>query len=235
MSINTLCAAFRKIAVGRINTIATARCYSTQQSNCDANVISRLTSNSHGILDGTKSDGIKFIPGTLSIDFGIRTNGNLIKNIIEMPVTKIPPLQEPVKRLPIRYDLPISEKSIDLPTSGEIFEKHAVRLIVIRRKKMKKHKRRKLRKKMKFVLAKLRHKRNVKREKLFQAELVGKIKEAQAFDARVYVKERLDILNKERMPRTFRGEILPAEMIKQFIYEKRARKEAKRNKPRLTL
>ncbi|XP_050460375.1 uncharacterized protein LOC126856152 [Cataglyphis hispanica] len=234
MSINTLCAAFRKIAVGRISTIATARCYSTQQSNCDVNVISRLTSNSHGI-DSTKTIDIKFIPGTLNIDFGIRTNGNLIRNIIEMPVTKIPPLQDPVKRLPIRYDLPISEKSIDLPTNGEIFEKHAVRLIVIRHKKMKKHKRRKLRKKMQFIWAKLRHKRNVKKEKVFQAELINKIKQAQAFDAKVYIKEKLNILNKERIPRTFRGEILPAEMIKKFIDEKKAKQEAKRNKPRLIL
>lgn len=199
------------------------------------NVISRLTPNSHNILDSTNSDDIKFIPGTLNIDFGIRTNGNLIKNIIEMPVTKISPLQEPVKRLPIHYDLPISEKSIDLPTNGKIFEKQAVRLIVIRRKKMKKHKRRKLRKKMQFIWAKVRHKRNVQREKLFQAELINKIKQAQAFDAKVYVKERLNILNKERIPRTFRGEILPAEMIKKFRDEKKAKLEARRNKPRLTL
>lgn len=202
------------------------------------NVISRLTSNSHGILDGTKSDGIKFIPGTLNIDFGTRTNGNLIKNIIEMPVTKISPLQEPVKHLPIQYDLPISEKSIseiDLPTNGKIFEKQAVRLIVIRHKKMKKHKRKKLRKKMQHIWLKIRHKRNVKREKLFQAELIDKIKQAQAFDARAYVKERLDILNKERIPRTYRSEILPAEMIKKFLDEKKAKRQAKRNKPRLTL
>lgn len=152
-----------------------------------------------------------------------------------MPIAKIPPLQEPVKRLPIRYDLPILEKSIDLPTNGEIFEKHAVRLIVIRRKKIKKHKRRKLRKKMQFIWAKLRHKRNVKKEKVFQAELVNKIKQAQAFDAKVYIKERLNVLNKEKIPRTFRGEILPAEMIKKFIDEKKAKQEAKRNKPRLIL
>ncbi|XP_029175965.1 uncharacterized protein LOC114944284 [Nylanderia fulva] len=232
MSINTLCAAFRKIAVGRISTVAATR-YSTHQLNCD--VIFRLTSNNHGIPDSTKSDGIKFIPGTLNIDFGIRTNRNLIRNIIEMPVAKIPPLQEPVKRLPIQYDVPTLEKSIDLPTSGQIFEKQAVRLIVIRRKKMKKHKRRKLRKKMKFVWAKLRHKRNVKREKLFQAGLIDKIKQAQAFDAKEYVKERLNILNKEKIPRTYRGEIIPTQMIKQFRDEKKARKEALRNKPRLTL
>lgn len=152
-----------------------------------------------------------------------------------MPVTKISPLQEPIKRLPIQYDLPILEKSIDLPTNGKIFEKQAVRLIVIRRKKMKKHKRKKLRKRMHFIWLKIRNKRNLKKEKLFQAELIDKIKQAQAFDARVYVKERLDILNKERIPRTFRGEILPAEMIKKFRDEKKAKLEAKRNKPRLTV
>lgn len=199
------------------------------------NIISRLTSNSHNILDNTNSDDIKFIPGTLNIDFGIHTNGNLIKNIIEIPVTKISPLQEPVKHLPIQYDLPISEKSIDLPTNGKIFEKQAVRLIVIRHKKMKKHKRKKLRKKMQFIWAKVRRKRSVQREKLFQTELINKIKQAQAFDAKVYVKERLNILNEERIPRTFRGEILPAEMIKKFRDEKKAKLEARRNKPRLTL
>lgn len=108
-------------------------------------------------------------------------------------------------------------------------------MIIIRRKKMKKHKRKKLRKKMKFEWEKIRNRRNQKREKLFQAELMDKIKEAEAFDAKEYVNERLNILNKERLPRTYRGEILPAQMIKQFLDEKKARKDAKRNKPRLTL
>lgn len=184
---------------------------------------------------GTESiHSIKFVPGTLNIDFGMPASGGLIRNIIEMP-TKIPPLQEPAKRLPIQYDSPVSEKSVDLPTNGRIIEKQAVRMIIIRRKKIKKHKRKKLRKKMKFEWAKIRIKRSQKREKLFQAELISKVEKAEAFDAKEYVNEKLNILNKERLPRTYRGEILPAEMIKQFLDEKKAKKDAKRNKPRLTL
>jgi len=159
----------------------------------------------------------------------------LIRNIIEMPITKISPLQEPAKRMPIRYDSPVPVKSVDLPTNGIIFNKQAVNMIKIRHKKMKKHKRRKLRKKMAILWAKIKLKRNQKKEKLFQTELIGKVKEAQEFDAKEYVNEKLNILNKEKLPRTYRGEILPAEMIKQFLEEKRAKMEAKRNKPRLIL
>ncbi|XP_011701859.1 PREDICTED: uncharacterized protein LOC105458333 [Wasmannia auropunctata] len=237
MSINILCAAFRKIAVGRISSAATAVArHSTQGSNCDANAVSRLTFDNCVRYSAESIHGIKFIPGTLGIDFGMPASGGLVRNIIETPATKIPPpLQEPAERLPIQYDSPAPEKSIDLPTNGGIMEKKAVNMIRIRRKKMKKHQRRKLRKKMKFIWAKLRLKRKQKKEKLFQADLIAKIKEAEAFDAKAYVNERLTILNKERLPRTFRGEILPPEMIKQFLDEKRAKKDAKRNKPRLTL
>lgn len=152
-----------------------------------------------------------------------------------MPAIKISPLQEPAKHLPIQYDSPVSEKSIDLPTNGRIIDKQAVNMIRIRHKKIRKHKRIKLRKKMKFIWEKLRLKRNMKREKLFQAELIAKVKEARTFDAKEYVNERLNILNKEYLPRTYRGEILSPEMIKQFLDEKKAKKDAKRNKPRLSL
>jgi len=54
-------------------------------------------------------------------------------------------------------------------------EIQAARLIVIRRKKMKKHKLRKLRKRMKYVWAKVRQKREMRKEKAFQAELMGQV------------------------------------------------------------
>lgn len=217
-------------------TAAVARSYSIQESRRNANAVSRLTLNSRETPYNTElSDSIKFVPGTLNIDFGVPTYGGSIKSIIHVPLTKIPPLQEPPKRLPVQYDSPVPQTSIDLPTNGEIFEKQAVRLIVIRRKKMKKHKRKKLRKKMKFLWAKLRARRNINKEKMIQAGLISKIKEAQAFDAKEYVQQRLNILNKERLPRTFRGEILPPEMIKKFLEEKRAKIAARRNKPRITL
>ncbi|XP_011862103.1 PREDICTED: uncharacterized protein LOC105558799 isoform X2 [Vollenhovia emeryi] len=216
-------------------TVTAAR-YSTHRSNCNANATSRSTSGDYGARCGAGSaHSIKFIPGTLNIDFGMPAGGSLIRNIIESPAIKITPLREPAERLPIQYDPPVPERSVDLPTNGRIVDKQAVNMLRIRHKKMKKHKRKKLRKKMKFVWAKLRLKRGQKREKVFQADLIAQVKEAQAFDAKEYVNEKLNILNKERLPRTYRGEILPPEMIKQFMDERRARKEAKRNKPRLTL
>lgn len=140
--------------------------------------------NAHGVPSSVVPvHDIKFKPGTLNIDFGIPIR-QPIPNIIETPVAKIPPLQEPTKNSPIQYDSPVPQASVDLPTVGNIVEKLAVRLIVIRRKKMKKHKRKKLRKKMKFVWAKLRHRRNKEKIKRFNSEMIVKIKEAQAFDAK---------------------------------------------------
>ncbi|XP_014471906.1 PREDICTED: uncharacterized protein LOC106742997 [Dinoponera quadriceps] len=232
MSINTLYAAFRKLAVDRIGAAAataTARYYSTQQINLD---VSRFMHNVPS--SAVPVHDIKFKPGTLSIDFGIPTRRS-VPSIIEMPVARIPPLREPTKSLPLEYDSPLPQTSVDLPTIGGNFEKQAVRMIVIRRKKMKKHKRRKLRKKMKFVWARMRQRRNVEKIKRFNNEMIAKIKMAQAFDAKKYVQGRLDILNKERIPRTFRGEILPLEMIKKLRDEKQAKKDARLNKPILKL
>ncbi|XP_011149991.2 uncharacterized protein LOC105189527 [Harpegnathos saltator] len=237
MLVNTLCAAFRKLAVDRINTAAATtttivRYYSSQHSNLH---VSHFMCNDSGVPSSVIAvHDIKFKPGTLNIDLDVPISP-LTPKIIEIPVTRIPPLQVPTKNLPVQYDPPLPQTSIDLPSNGNNFEKQAVRLIVIRRKKIKKHKRRKLRKKMKFVWMKLRQRRNYEKVKRFQNEMVAKIKEAQAFDAKEYVKRRLTILNKERIPRTYRGEILPPEMIKRFLAEKKAKREVKRNIPRLTL
>lgn len=63
--------------------------------------------------------------------------------------------------------------------------------LIIRRKKMRKHKLKKLRKRMKFEWAKKRQRRLLKREKEFQALLVGNIKTAEKFSAEAYVKDKL--------------------------------------------
>jgi len=216
-------------------TVAIAR-YSTQQSNSIRNTVSRLAlmSCNQDVSYGMESvDNIKLMSKTLNIDFGMP--GDLRKSIVDMPITRIPPLHEPIHHLPIEYNSPTVEKYIELPTNGDIFEKLAINLIKIRRKKMKKHKRKKLAKRMKFVWAKLRMKRKQKKEKKFQYTLIKEVKKAEAFDAKAFVQKKLNILNKEWIPGTYRGEILPREMIKTFLDEKRAKKEAKRNKIRLVL
>lgn len=61
------------------------------------------------------------------------------------------------------------EELIEPPQKTTI-EKRAARLIVIRRAKMKKHKWRKLQKKMKFVFAKRRQQKELRKEKAFQVK-----------------------------------------------------------------
>lgn len=91
---------------------------------------------------------------------------------------------------------PSQEKSIETPnTANTNIIKQAARLIIIRRKKMKKHKLRKLRLKMKFVWRSVRQKREWKKEKEFQAGLIAQCKEAEAFSAEDYVQERINKLN----------------------------------------
>ena len=100
---------------------------------------------------------------------------------------------------------------------------------------MKKHKRRKMRKRLQFVMAKIRQKRNTIRENTFQAELIAKIQEAEMFDAKSYVNEKLTLLQKEFIPRSYMGEILPQSMIKNFLEQKKAAKERRCKKFRLKL
>lgn len=90
------------------------------------------------------------------------------------------------------------EKSDPAPT----VEKRAAALVQIRKKKMKKHKLRKLRKRMHFLWAKRRFRREKKKEQVFRAELLAQIHEAQAFDAEKYVTGILDKIRNRPRPET---------------------------------
>ncbi|CAG2101771.1 unnamed protein product [Medioppia subpectinata] len=72
-------------------------------------------------------------------------------------------------------------------------------LTVIRRHKMAKHKRRKWRKKMLAFIKKKYLRRNIKKEKVFRAELLAHIKEAEDFDAEKYVHNILHTI--DNMPK----------------------------------
>ncbi|KZC05844.1 PREDICTED: uncharacterized protein LOC107194135 [Dufourea novaeangliae] len=232
MALNRLCAVFQQATISRqCNVIA--RCYSSYFSREQSNTLpTYLPKDAIPVINPKLN--IKFVSRTLNLDFGNLDN-TTNKNIIEIPFKNIPSLEDPLVRRPVKHDLPLVDKSIDLPSVENVFEKLAIRLIVIRRQKMKKHKRKKFRKRMKFVFAKLRQKRNLKKERLFQAQLIEKIEAAKAFNAKEYVAEKLKFLNAERIPKTYRGEILPPEMIKKFLEAERQKKERKKNKFRLTL
>ena len=75
-------------------------------------------------------------------------------------------------------------------------------LTIIRRHKMNKHKRKKWRKKMLAFLKRKYLKRNIKTEKLFRAELLAQIKDAEEFDAEKYVRNILETIDNVPKPET---------------------------------
>lgn len=178
---------------------------------------------------------IRFIPGSLNIDLGKPFGGSGKTRITELPLHRVPCMEEPLSWKPNYEDVPSADKTFELPTTGITQEKQAKEILRIRKRKMKKHKLKKLRNKMKFVWERIRVNRNIKKEKAFQLELQKKIETVMQFDAKAYVDSRLTLLNKKRFPYTWRGEILPQAQIIEFMEEKRRKKEAKRNRPRLTL
>ncbi|GLH06896.1 uncharacterized protein GBIM_12474 [Gryllus bimaculatus] len=121
---------------------------------------------------------LKHLPQTAPI-------GRVNSRILDFPF--------PFSYIPVPVDKrdPFLDVQINEPHQDKVVEKQAARLIVIRRRKMKKHKLRKLRKKMKFEWAKVRQRRELRKEKLFQAKLVAQMKEADEFDAAEYVSEKL--------------------------------------------
>ncbi|CAL1263961.1 unnamed protein product [Larinioides sclopetarius] len=91
---------------------------------------------------------------------------------------------------------------IDPPPSERIIKKEAVRMILIRRRKMRKHKLKKLRKRMKFVFEKIKLKRDLRKEQEFRRELLSQVEAADKFDAKAYVEQVLHTLRYHPKPET---------------------------------
>lgn len=114
-------------------------------------------------------------------------------------------------------DIMNENNQIKAPTAGKNEKKEAVRMIVIRRRKMKKHKLKKLRRKMKFEWAKVRQRREMRKEKAFQAKLIAQIKEAETFSAINYVANKMQKAKETPLPKYWKGRRLPEFIIKQKL------------------
>ncbi|XP_053672980.1 uncharacterized protein LOC128723281 [Anopheles nili] len=161
--------------------------------------------------------------GSVEIGNSIRRSPLIpLKEIIDIPlVSRIieAPVQRPDTLAPIGDNLTLIP-TLDLPTgtvSPDENGKQAARLIVIRRRKMRKHKLKKLRKRMKFEWLKIRQRRELKKEKLFQAELINQIKDAEKFSAEAYVANKLRQATEVPFPRFWKGKRLPQFLIKQKL------------------
>lgn len=144
------------------------------------------------------------------------TNGNIITpTSIQPPGLNQSSIEEPDTTRRQDIEIPfsvivneISEKNLDImpsfdlpPIEGQNESIEAAVLIQIRRKKMKKHKLRKLRKRMKFEWAKRNQRRELRKEKAFQADLLGQIREAEKFSAEEYVAMKLEKLKVPEPPK----------------------------------
>lgn len=133
----------------------------------------------------------------------------LIENWIDNPLTPTSILEDPIRS---------NNEIIDPSTKNSDRDGiQAARLITIRRKKMKKHKLKKLRKKMKFEWAKVRQRREMRKEKAFQAVLIAQIKEAEKFSAEKYVEDKIKRATEVPIPRFWKGRRLPQFIIKEKL------------------
>lgn len=153
-----------------------------------------------------------------------------LNKIIENPILPNFQIDDPVKNIIEKSDI-VPDKAIEIPNNFMIIEKqgklHSKNLILIRRKKMKKHKRRKFLKRMKFVIRKREQRRKILKEKIFQNELQEMYEKADQFDPKEYVAERLNLLERERLPNRYRGELLPESQIREFLKKDQEKREQK--------
>lgn len=161
----------------------------------------------------TTNNLIHFSPRSINLEIGIPTNP--LKEIQDFPIfNKI--IENPLNSS-INEIMEITNKTdLDLPTNI-VKEIEAARLIGIRRRKMKKHKLKKLRKRMKFEWAKVRQRREMRKEKAFQAKLIAQIKLAEKFSAEEYVAKKILQATETPLPRYWKGKRLPVFLIKEKL------------------
>ncbi|XP_051166826.1 uncharacterized protein LOC127285064 [Leptopilina boulardi] len=223
---------FRQLYINSRGVSTSSSHINNHTSPAVVSILQNLT-NSNSSL--SKELDLRFSPRNIDLGFTVQSPPLLPQiNIIDKPISINRHIIEPIEIIYNKEDI-TSEKSIDLPTHGDIIEKFAVRMIVIRRKKMKIHKRKKFLRRTKILRQKLKSRRIAKKEKYLKVEIKYMIGKAEMFDAKKYVDDKIAELTQEIIPTTYRGQILPEATIRQFLAADKQKKEKKRNRKRLTL
>jgi len=102
-----------------------------------------------------------------------------------------------------------------------VVSKHAIRMIVLRRKKMKKHQRKKLWQKMGLKFKASIAAREKRKELEFRARLQAKVTAARKFSAEQHLTEYLEDFHRELLPKTYQGHRLPEWLIKELMEKDR--------------
>jgi len=136
--------------------------------------------------------------------------------MLDLP--RIPlPLERPSLNIIPKLDLPKVEINLECPNGSDIQEKQAARMIVIRRRKMNRHKLKKLRKRMKFENAKRRQRSELRKEKQFHRNLSREMKRADDFSAEKYVSDKLSKKNELIIPYMWKGRPYPRYIVRQLM------------------
>ena len=127
-----------------------------------------------------------------------------------------------VKRFIVEKPVAVKEperikKTISDPMKGRIVKKHAIRMLVLRHKKMKKHQLKRLwdRMYLRFRAKRIRLEKNKELE--FRGRLAVKVNDARKFDAEKYVEDYLNDYHSPLIPKTYQGKRLPEWLIQELM------------------
>ena len=130
--------------------------------------------------------------------------------VVHCPTTKTIDVKRFIVENPAEVKDPETvKKVIRDPVEKPVVRKHAIRMIVLRRRKMKKHQLKRLWERMYLKFRAYRVTREKTKELEFRGRLAGKVNQARQFNAEKYVEEYLSDYHTILTPKTYKGTIPP--------------------------
>ena len=127
---------------------------------------------------------------------------------VQCPTTKSIDVKKFIVEKPVAVKDPETvRKEIINPLQGSVVKKHAIRMLVLRRKKMKKHQLKRLWERMYLRFRAYRIMREKTKELEFRSRLATKVSQARQFSAEKYVEDYLSDYHTPLTPKTYNGNI----------------------------
>jgi len=140
-----------------------------------------------------------------------------LKNIkIESPTTESVKKKTFIQDVKTEMKDPEDKKRIDEPLKKRI-KKHAIRMLILRKRKMKKHRLNRLWDKMYLKFRGNRIRSAKKSEIEFRGKVADKVTEARKFDPEAFVNQYLEDFHKPLIPGTYKGKRLPQWLIMELM------------------
>ncbi len=169
-------------------------------------------------------------------------NSDSIVNLVQktiIPLNRVVPkpaiLDKPCFNIITKIDVSLPQK-VDIEPTKEVYdptqrqEKKAHRMLIIRRKKMNKHKYKKRCRKRRVQWRQREFERALKREAAFRQEIHAMLKEAKNFSAEEYVAQKLENYRREVLPNRIHGCRMPPFAVKDYLERRDKRRQEKANK-----